>query len=110
MLSNSTVKVYKSFRNEILLISAVSATTGGAIDERMMTSDEGGADTPFPRIFRNLTKEDENGEAGSKFVLLEFNTSRPFPQTMVRRRRRLLNSSRMGRRMNIHNMLMSDLS
>ena len=81
------VKVYKSFHDEILLITAVSATTGGAIDECMMTSDVIGADAPFPRIFGDLTKEDENGEAGTKFVLFEFNTSCPFPKAMMRRPR-----------------------
>ena len=81
------VKVYKSFHDEILLISAVSATTGGAIDECMMTSDVIGADAPFPRIFGDLTEEDENGEASSKFVLFEFNTSCPFPNAVVMRRR-----------------------
>jgi hypothetical protein len=100
MLNNSVVKVYKSFHNEILLITAVGAPTCSAIDKCMMTSDVVGADSPFPRIVRDLTEEDENGEAGSKFVLLEFNTSRPIPHATVRRRRRLLNDGRM--RMNIH--------
>lgn len=110
MLNNSVVKVYKSFHNEILLITAVGATTGAAIDKCMMTSDVIGADAPFPRIFRDLTKEDENGEAGSKFVLLDFNTNRPIPYATIRRRRRLLNDSWM--RMNIHVPLgvISDLS
>jgi hypothetical protein len=94
MLNNSVVEVYKSFHNEISLITAVGATTGGAINKCMSTPNVVGADAPFPRIFRDLTEEDENGETGSKFVLLEFNTSRPIPHTTVRRRRRLLNESR----------------
>ena len=64
MLSNSTAKVDKSFHDDILLIGAVRATTGGAIDECMMPSNVGGAAAPFPRIFGNFTDEDENGEAG----------------------------------------------
>ena len=112
MLGNSVIKVYKSFHHEFLLITAVGATTGGAIDKCMMTSDVVGADAPFSRIFRDLTEEDENGEAGSKFVLLEFDTSRPIPHAMVRRCRRLLNDSWISRRMNIHMCLavISDLS
>ena len=102
MLSNSTVKVYKSFRNEILLIGAIRATTSGAIDECMMTSYVRGAAAPFPRIFRNFTDEDENGEAGVQFILLEFNTSRPIIHAMVRSRRGRL--VMMGWRMKTHMM------
>ena len=79
MLCNSMIKVYESFYNNILLITAVAATCGDTIDECMMTSDEVRADAPFPRIVRNLTEENQNGEAGSKFILLEFNTSSPLP-------------------------------
>ena len=104
MFDNSGVKVYKSFHNDIMLISAVGAHTGGAIDKCMMSSDEVWADAPFSRIIRDLTEEDENGEAGLKFVLLEFNTSSPLPHAMVRRWRRFDSDSRI-----IH-MMISDLS
>ena len=52
--------------------------------KRMNQSDVVGAGLPILRVLRNLTKEYENGEAGLKFMLLELNTSSPFPETLVR--------------------------
>jgi hypothetical protein len=97
MLSNTVVKMYKSFYNETPLVTAVGATIDGTIDKCMVTSDVVGTETQFPRMFRDLTKEDKNGEAGSQFVLLEFNTSCPVPEAMIRRRRRLFMDNPMSK-------------
>lgn len=106
------VKVYKSFQNDICLVGAVGATLGGAIDKRVNGSDVVGAGAPVPRVFRNLTKEDENGEAGSKFILFKFNTNSPVPKTMVRTPRRHNFESGMRMGMGMLNFLgvISDLS
>ena len=53
------VKVYKSFHNEISLVTAVSTFTRGTINKYMTTSDVVGTDTPFPRIFRDLMRTEK---------------------------------------------------
>lgn len=59
------------------LVTTISAVTDGAIDERLTRANEGLAGAPFGRVFRNRSKEDEDGETAVETVFFAVNTSSP---------------------------------
>jgi len=59
------------------LCTTIFTCSHGAIDERVTRADEGFAGAPFGWVFRNRSKEDEDGVTAVETVLFAVNTSSP---------------------------------
>jgi len=71
------VEMHEAFRRHVLLPFTVLALRGGAVDERVVRSDVGAARAPFPRVFGEVSDEDDHGEAPTELVFLRLDPSDP---------------------------------
>ena len=82
MFYDSMIKRDESFNNDIL-VAAVPAPFRRTFHECEMRADKIGANLPFPRITRNVAKEDEDGIAGTELVFLAFDPCGPFVEWTI---------------------------